>query len=316
METLANKLENTSRERAQKTLEEAAEAAKKAGAPGVAKALEEQKKRMKERGDKADKLRELAKELGSALSPEGREALEDFNRSGSGKDAQRLADALEKGLDKLTPEQRKQLAENLKKQIAKAPEEGMGKGPSKQQLRDLAEQLATPEGQEQLEEELRRMAEAPAPGSEEAERQKALDGAQEGAGEAEGQVGGGAPMPIPLAGNDGSHKGSPGKADKGGKDGTDAQPGHSEGGGPGDHKGQTGVVEGGDMKARASAKINKGKPMPGMVMGRSAGRAGETANIAGAGALGAAAPAEIGGIERSEVPEEYREQVGRYFQPK
>lgn len=314
MEKLANKLEKGDRDRAQKTLEEAAEAAKKAGAPGVAKALEEQKKRMAERGKSADKLRELAKELGSGLSPEGKEALEDFNRSGSGKDGQRLADALEKGLEKLTPEQRKQLAENLKKQIAKAPPEGMGEGPSKQQLRDLAEQLGTPEGEKQLEEELKRMAEAPAPGSEEAERQKALDGAQEGAGEAEGQVGGGAPMPMPMAGNDGnSGKGSSGK---GGKDGKDAQPGHSEGGGAGAHQGQTGVVEGGEMKARANAKINKGKPMPGMVMGRSAGRAGDTANIAGEGALGAAAPSEIGGIERSEVPEEYREQVGRYFQPK
>ena len=44
-------------------------------------------------------------------------------------------------------------------------------------------------------------------------------------------------------------------------------------------------------------------------------RAGETANQAGTGALGAAGPDQVGGVEHSEVPEEYREQVGRYFQP-
>jgi hypothetical protein len=56
--------------------------------------------------------------------------------------------------------------------------------------------------------------------------------------------------------------------------------------------------------------------MPGVVMGRSAGRPGETANVVGQGALGRAAAGEIGGVERSDVPEEYRDQVGRYFQPR
>src|SRR5262249_20842238 len=119
-----------------------------------------------------------------------------------------------------------------------------------------------------------------------------------------------------MAGNDkGGSNGASGKDGKGSDKG-DAQPGHTEGGGAGDHKGQTGVIEGGDFKSHANAKINKGKPMPGMVMGRSAGRAGDPANHAGTGALGAAGPDEIGGIEHSEVPEEYRQQVGRYFQPK
>jgi hypothetical protein len=176
------------------------------------------------------------------------------------------------------------------------------------------------------------MAKEPGPESEESERQKALEDAQRGAGEAEGQLGGGA-MPVPIAGegpgkpggksgqgsgDKGDGKGGPGKSAKGGKDGKgeDATPGHSDGGGPGDHDGQTGVVDGQGVKARANAKINKGKPMPGMVMGRTAGRAGETANTQGSGALGVVAPDEVGGIERSDVPEEYREQVGRYFQPK
>ena len=102
----------------------------------------------------------------------------------------------------------------------------------------------------------------------------------------------------------------------GGKDQGQPFAGHSEGGGPGDHKGQTGVVDGPGVKSRATGPINKGKPMPGLVMGRTTGRAGETANIQGTGALGQAAAGELGAIERSDVPEEYREQVGRYFQPK
>ena len=327
MEKLANKLEKKDREQAKKTLEEAAEAAKKAGAPDVAKELEKQKQLMDERSKKGEKLRELAKELGEGLPEEGKEALKDFEGSGSGKDQQKLAEELDKALGKMTPEQRKQLAENLKKKMAAAPEEGGGKGPSKQQLKEMAEQLGTPEGQKQLEEELKKMAEEPAPGSEEAERQKQLGEAEEGAGEAEGEVNG-MPMPVEAQGGKDGKDGKGGKGKdgkdgkgKGGKDGKDGKDGkgsagHSEGGGPGDHAGQTGVIEGGDLKSRANAKVNKGKPMPGMVMGRSAGKAGDTANLGGTGALGEAAPGEIGGVERSDVPEEYREQVGRYFQPK
>jgi hypothetical protein len=33
------------------------------------------------------------------------------------------------------------------------------------------------------------------------------------------------------------------------------------------------------------------------------------------GSLGSVAPGEIGAVEQSEVPEEYREHVGRYFEP-
>lgn len=313
MEKLANKLESADRERAKKTLEEAAEAAKKAGAPDLAKALEEQKKLLDQRGKEADKLRELAKALGEGLSEDAKEALEDFNKQGGGKEQQKLAQKLEEALEKLTPEQRKQLAENMKKQVGKMGEEGAGMPPSKQQLKDLADQLDTAEGQKQLEEQLKKMAEEPGPESEESERQRGLDDAQRGAGEAEGQLGG-VPMPAPMSGGP-NGKGS-------GKGGTDQNgapnSGHTEGGGPGDKKGpgQTGVVEGDGLRARANSRLSKGKPMPGLVMGRTTGKPGETANVQGTGALGVVGPEEVGGVDRSNVPEEYREQVGRYFQPK
>jgi hypothetical protein len=122
---------------------------------------------------------------------------------------------------------------------------------------------------------------------------------------------------MPMEGSgDGKDKGK--KGDKGGKDDKgDPGSGHTDDPpGKADHEGMTGVVEGGELRSRANAKINKAKPMPGVVMGRASGRPGETANVQGSGAIGKVGPGEVGGIERSDVPEEYREQVGRYFQPK
>ena len=52
--------------------------------------------------------------------------------------------------------------------------------------------------------------------------------------------------------------------------------------------------------------------MPGVVMGRTAGKAGEHGQRAGDGrARRRRRPSEIDGVEHSDVPEEYREQVGR-----
>jgi hypothetical protein len=309
MERLANKLESADRRRAQQALEDAAEAARKNGAPDVARALEEEKKRLAELGKKADRLRALAEELGDALDEEGRKALQDFDQKGGGKEAAKLAEKLDEALGKLTPEQRKKLAENLKKKMKEGAGQGSDEGPSPRDLKDLADQLETPEGQQQLEDALKKMAEGSAEGSEEGERQKGLDDAEEGAGEAEQQLGG-VPLPMPGGG------GQPGPGHESGPPGGTPLAGHTEGEGPGSHHGRTGVVEGGEMRARAAGRLGKGRPMPGVVMGRSAGRAGDTANAVGQGGLGSAAAGEVGGVERSDVPEEYREQVGRYFQPK
>ncbi len=345
MEQLANKLEQGDREKAIKTLEEAAEAAKKEGAPDVAKALEDQKKRLQQNGQQGQALKEMAKGLGENLSQEGKEALNEMNNTGSSKAAQKLAKEVEKAMKGLSEQERKQLAENLKKQAEKNSKGGKGQDPdmepTERELKKLAEQLATPEGQQQLQEALRQMAQEPPP-SEDAERQQALEDAEKGMGEAEKELGGGTPMPLPMSGNGQGQQGQPnqqgnGQGQKGqtagnGKEGNstgnggkdsgkgenaqNATPGHSEGGGPGKHDGMTGVVDGPGIKSKANAKINKGQLMPGTVMGRTTGRAGETANTQGQGALGVVGPDEVGGIERSDVPEEYREQVGRYFQPK
>ncbi len=312
MERLANKLEKEDRELAKKTLEEAAEAAKKQGAKDVARELERQKELLEERGQKRDKVKELAKALGDSLGEDGKQALQDFEGSGSRKDMRNLEKHLEEALEKMSPEERKRLQENLKKKMAKQGGEAGG-GASKEQMKELLRQLDTEEGQKQLEDELKKMAE-----DDEAKRQEQLDDAQEGAGEAEGQING-TPIPMPMEANGDSkgddHKKMAGKGD--GDKGGEPNGGHSDDPpSKADHEGMTGVIQGGEMKARANAKINKAKPMPGVVMGRASGRPGETANVQGSGAIGKVGPGEVGGIERSDVPEEYREQVGRYFQPK
>lgn len=321
MAKLANKLEKKDRERAKKALEEAAEAAKKAGAESAAKALKEQAERLGKKGAESDALKELAKELGDSLPDDAKDALRDMQSSGSSKAQQKLAEKLNDALKKLSPEERKRLAEKLKKQAGKMAPDDMGEGPSKEQMEDMAKKLESEEGMKELEDQLKEMAKEDPSGD--GQREQELEDAEKGLGDAEGQLG--VPMPMDAGpggkggkgGKDGKGKdGKSGDGDGGGGQAKDATPGHSDGGGPGDHNGQTGVVDGPGMKARADAKVNRGRPMPGVTLGRTKGRAGETANVQGTGALGDAAAGEIGGVDRSVVPEEYREQLGRYFQPK
>jgi hypothetical protein len=72
-------------------------------------------------------------------------------------------------------------------------------------------------------------------------------------------------------------------------------------------------VDGDGLRAHAPGQLNPGAPNPGTSLGRGSGRAGEVANKQGTGQLGEVAPGEVGAMERSEVPEEYREQVRKYF---
>jgi len=69
------------------------------------------------------------------------------------------------------------------------------------------------------------------------------------------------------------------------------------------------------LKSRARAPTNQAPGMPGTTRGWTPGRSGGTANVQGTGALGAAGPGEVNGVDHSDVPEEYRAQVRQYFQP-
>jgi hypothetical protein len=50
-------------------------------------------------------------------------------------------------------------------------------------------------------------------------------------------------------------------------------------------------------------------------MGHGVGRPGDVASTPGGQGVGTAGPGTLSGTGYDEVPEEYREQVGRYFQP-
>lgn len=313
MQKLANSREKADRERAKQILKEAAEAAKKGGAADVGKALDKQRELFEKRAARAEELRELQKALEGAMTPEQKKELDDLLQPpGADADAKKIAKGMGDALKKLTPEERKKLAEKLKKQLKERGEEL--DPASRSRLEDMARELSTPEGQKALEEELKRMANEDDKDSE-AERQKRLDDAQRGLGDAQKQLGG-APMPMPTPGAPGS--GTPGQpGPKGSAD--PGNPGTPRGGtedkGTADHTGKSADVKADDLRARAQTKVNGKAPTAGITIGRTGGKEGDTANTRGTGAIGEVGKAETGGIDRGEVPEEYREQVGRYFQP-
>ncbi|MCC6645455.1 MAG: hypothetical protein IT374_07795 [Polyangiaceae bacterium] len=312
MQKLANSREKTDRDRAKQILKEAAEAAKEGGAADVGKALDRQRELLEQRAARAEELRELQKALEGAMTPEQKKDLDDLLQPpGSDADAKKIAKGMGDALKKLTPEERKRLAEKLKKQLQ---ERGEQLDPaSRSRLEDMARELSTPEGQKALEEELRRMATADDKDGE-SERQKGLDDAQRGLGDAQKQLGG-APMPMPGPPSPGAPGGPAPKGSGDASSGTPGAPGHSEDKGTGDHTGKSADVSADELRARAKSKVNGKAPTAGITIGRTGGREGDTANTRGTGAIGEVGKAETGGIDRGEVPEEYREQVGRYFQP-
>jgi hypothetical protein len=311
MRQLANQAEKQARESAKRALEEAERAAREKGAPGLADALKEQRDAFEKRSADADALRELGRALSSNLDPEALEDLKEFGSNGDPKAARRLAEAMGKALAKLSEEERKRLAEQLKKQLAQSPG-GAASPMTAEELEELARRLASPDAQKELEEQLRQMANPDA--AREAQRDGALGEAERGLGEAERGLG---MMPLPMSGgpgpgnspSPGQGQGDPGSKDPGGS------PGSHHDSGSGDHSGQSQAVTGPELRSKANVQRSGVGPMHAATLGRAPARPGDTANQRGSGSLGSVAPGEIGAVEQSEVPEEYREHVGRYFEP-
>jgi hypothetical protein len=309
MQRLANQAEQQARESAKRALEEAERAARDKDAQRLADALKEQRDGFDQRSADAEALRELAEALKGELDPEALEDLKEFGSTGDPEAARRLAEAMGKALGKLSEEERKRLAEQLKKRLNESPG-GAGSPMTKKEMEDMARRLASPEGQKELQEQLRQMANPEA--SRDAQRQGALDDAERGLGEAERGLG---MMPLPMSG---PPTGSPSPGG-GPKDGSGQQPNGGPGSdhdtGTGDHHGQSQAVTGGELRSKANVQRSGNGPMHSATLGRAPARPGDTANQRGTGSLGSVAPAEIGAVEQSEVPEEYREHVGRYFEP-
>ena len=305
MQKLANRAETSDRKAAKDALEEAAKAARAKGAQGLADALDAQRRLFERRESHADALRELAQSMKGKLSAEALEELKEFGSSGSPEAEKRLAEGLERALEGLTPEERKRLAERMQRELE--GEAGQASPLSKKQLQEMAKQLGREEGIEQLKKQLRELAQ-PEP-SEDAKREQALGDAERGGSDAERGLGA---VPIPLAGDAAPGSGPPaGKSSPGDKGG----PGSKHDSGTGDHRGSTPEVAAKELRAKAEARLAPGAPMHGATLGRAPARPGETANQLGTGSLGEAQKTEVGAVDHADIPEEYREQVGRYFEP-
>lgn len=317
MQKLANRAESSDRQAAKDALEEAAKQARAKGAKGLADALEAQKRLFEKRESRADALRELARAMKGKLSAEALEDLKEFGSSGDPEAEQRLADGLERALEGLTPEERKRLAERMQKQLEGA--DGNASPMTKKQLQEMAKQLTRQEGIEQLKKQLQELAKPEA--SDDAERERGLGDAERGGSAAERGLGA---MPIPMDGDGapgsdgpggkpdraGDGKGS-GKGDKSNSGG----PGGKHDSGTGDHTGSTPEIAAKELRSKAEARLQAGAPMHGATLGRAPARPGETANQLGTGSLGDAQKTEVGAVDHADIPEEYREQVGRYFEP-
>jgi hypothetical protein len=307
---IANGRDERAREEARSALEDAAAAARAAGAPDVGQALEEEKRALEAREKRAEALRRLETAMeGAGVAREDPTAqAEALDREGSDEAARKLASAMSKALEKLTPEERKKLSDRMKDAARKRGAPG---GP--QDLMDLADRLSTPDGQKDLEDELKDFADQDDQPPE-AQQQRQLDDAQQGADDAQGQIDGQKPgqgpsgrlTALPAPGGGRSHANGDGSGG----------PGNYHDTGTGPHVGTTGEAAGaGTLRGRAHAPMNRAPGMPGRTTRWTDGNAGGTANVRGTGALGSVGPSQIDGVDHSDVPEEYREQVRQYFQP-
>ncbi|HEY6079698.1 MAG TPA: hypothetical protein VIW29_12875, partial [Polyangiaceae bacterium] len=305
MQRLANQAEQSARDSAKQALQEAERAARAKGAQALGDALQQQGEAFQKRAAEAEALRELAKSLEGQLDAEALEDLKEFGQSGDPEAARRLSEAMGKALSKLSEAERKRLAERLKQQLKQNPQ-GALSPMMREEMEDMARRLATPGGQQQLEEQLRELAQPEqSPG---AERDGALGDAERGLDEAERGLGA-----VPLPGGQASP--GAGNSPAGPQAGKSGGPGGQHDTGSGAHDGKTDAVQAPELRAKADVARSGSGPMHAATLGRAPARPGDTANQRGSGSLGSVAPTEIGAVEQSEVPEEYREHVGRYFEP-
>jgi len=221
-------------------------------------------------------------------------------------------------LAKMSPAERKKLAEALKRRMSDgASKDGASRDgePSmtSEQMERLLRGLESEAGQRALAEQLRELGRNP---NADAERERALGDAERGGAEAERGLGGNA-LPLPLPGKGG---GSPSPGDSGQRAGAGTNPGSGtgsgRGGGPENHQGGgASRVDADELRAQARGRWLPGAPLAARSLGRAPGRAGETANEVGVGNLESRAAGEVGAVEGADIPEEYREHVGRYFEP-
>lgn len=315
MRELANQKESESRAAARQALEAAAQKARQRGNERLGRLLEEQAEQLDPNGAPAQALRELAEalrqELGKAgLDEDSSRALEELEASGSAQARRKLAEALGRALAGLSEEERARLAARLSKRLAERGPQALAPLTA-EELEGLTRSLEDPDKLEELEESLRELARSH--GDDVMERERTLDDAERGGADAQRQLSGVVPVPGLGGGKPSNGPSNPGARDARGS----AANGSSEGAQakPNAHAGQTEPVEAPGLRAKANAAIDSSQALRIAAEGRAAPLVGETANQRGSAELGRVGPVEVGAVERSEVPGEYREHVGRYFSP-
>lgn len=291
LERLASEREKSDRASAKRALEEAAAAARHAGAESIGKMLDQSAAAIEERAKRNDALRAFGEAMRAAGADDAplEQAIEELDRKGSAEAAEAAADAMAKALGEMSDAEREQLAKNL----AKMQKEGATPG--------APGSAGGPIDPKALAEQLKQLAAGDVKIGE-AERDRGMRDAERGLDQANGELRGALP-----SGQNGSPAGGKGPGQKGPPGG-----GPSQGGGPGDHQGATAPVEAGELRSRARAR---------------AGAGGAHVTVTGPGGLGqtplrtpdqlgpAGRARELGNLDDGELPAEYRDQVRRYFSP-
>jgi hypothetical protein len=286
MDRLARSLEARSRKIAREALDQAHEAARAKGDDALADALDEQRRLLKRRAERSQALKELSRLLDGALPKDVKRKLSRLDRE-SADGAEALADALANALEGLTAEERQRLAKSLAEQAFAGQN---ARALTKEELDRLVKELTSPAGRDALRRQLEALARGEA--SEAGERERALALAELAVADAAASITG-------QGGGNGASAGS-GAPDRGG--------------GQGAHTGASSEVGASSFAARADGRPTGGIPI-GEVPGVSAAVPVARSVRSRAVALEAAAPREVGAVEHSNVPREYRDQVGRYFAP-
>jgi hypothetical protein len=290
---VANAREKQDRALADAAMDEAASAARRAGAGDVGAALDAERQLLAKRAAQADALREMAEALrqAGALGDDAQRALDSLDREGSEADARALAKALADAWSKLTPEEKARLAAKMAKQRAQAAAAGNAPPPDAKELEDSLRAMANDDTE-----------------SDEAQRQAALDAAGAGAGQAEAALGGSDGESARSAA-----RSTPNAGGNANGDGTGAGGSHDVG--TGSHVGATAKLDGETLKSRAQAHLNAAAAMPSALTTFSPGRPGDVAAALATGDLRVVGSGQMDGVEKSDVPEEYRDHVRQYFNP-
>jgi hypothetical protein len=296
MRKMATALEKEARDRAREALDRAQRAAGAKRARALSSALREQQRLFERREQASRWLRQLA----SALPNDTARALSEANERLTAEQMKQLLDAVDKALESLTAEQRKALGEHLRKAIENGE---LGDAPLDQrQLQKLARQLEQGDVAFELQQMLERLAEHGAS----SKMMQGLEQAESGLSQAEQRLRG--IVPLPQSAPQAARGDSPGEALD-----PSSQGGPGTGPGAGPHAGSTPPVDAPELRAQAQPRLDGELPLRGATRGRSPARPGESALTPFGSDLSGVTADELRGVEHSNIPEEYREQVSRYF---